>query len=120
MRGVTGRGSKLDAFARHFVGRMRICDLYGQCHKALGLKLDTRLLAALLAALGGVDRKTKLLDGERFVKLLVGWLNDHRNNLRDANDVAKAKRHATIRKIVRNTRTIRGMDPWRAAGWLGR
>ena len=120
MRGVTGRGSKLDAFAEHFVGKFRICDLYGQCRKALGLRLDARLLSALLAALGGVDPKTKLVEGERFVKLLVGWLNDHRDHLRDANDVAKRKRRATMHKLVSEKRTIRGTDPWSAEGWIGR
>ena len=59
-------------------------------------RLEQRWPPALLAALGGVDPKTKLVEGERFVKLLVGWLNDHRDHLRDANDVAKRKRRATM------------------------
>ena len=65
-------------------------------------------------------RCIKLVEGERFVKLLVGWLNDHRDHLRDANDVAKRKRRATMHKLVSEKRTIRGTDPWSAEGWIGR
>ena len=79
--------------------------------RGLELKLSVKVQRA---------RCIKLVEGERFVKLLVGWLNDHRDHLRDANDVAKRKRRATMHKLVSEKRTIRGTDPWSAEGWIGR
>ena len=83
------------------------------------------MLPRLVAALGGFvagmsDPKARLVDGMQFPFLVTRWCEDHRNKVRYQHDVAKAKRFATVRKVVKNERTIRGVEPWRATTWLGR
>lgn len=124
LRGIAGRGATLDAFAAHFAGRLRVCDLYGQVAKALGLRLDARRLSALVAALGGFvpgsGRGPRLVDGGAFAHLVVRWIDDYRNKVNYQNDASNAKRRATTQKIVKDPRAIRGVDPWRGTTWLGR
>ncbi|KAJ1452008.1 hypothetical protein M885DRAFT_331004 [Pelagophyceae sp. CCMP2097] len=75
VRGFLSRDAGLDDFCGHFKGRLRLCDVFAALVKSLDVRLCAAQLAALAAALGGVDKANRV-NGDALRWLLLRWLNE--------------------------------------------